>query len=521
MHYENEKNSKKKKKSENDDIYFNEEMKNGLKELKRYIKLSNLENEQKFWELNEPLITVKKPPFMFLRSENKQKSYAYEPSTHFCDTYRGKSFSTLFKKNVFLNGFRNYSNNPKVESEILPMNFEDINAEIELKKTQNKIYKKKLKIKLKNSMNNNCKSLIVKKLKENINDNSQNNSTDKKLKNINKRNNTDLLAFQKNISKSLPIKTLYKKNNTFYIQNQNSNITKQNIITNNKKEKKYYLKTENQNNKGKSKIRRLFSENNRYLAKKSSNKVLFKDIEKQILNGDSNYISRNNHDFNSQKKNNSNISNNPNNNSNDITTFKTTKELINRTLNDGDIIKNCIINKSNEIDKAYKVDAEEILLKLAERLKAKNESQKYVIPKKHIILKDEDFYKYKLSKIPNRCKNFFKEVYRRILLEERFLNKEENYNPANKIEETLNKKKLNDQFKKIAHDHMVAMKDNIITDKDDKKLIKDQYKYDFYGNLDGLEWLITKQNVLGFEKKYIGAYNPSSNSKIKFIRYKV
>ena len=57
---------------------------------------------------------------------------------------------------------------------------------------------------------------------------------------------------------------------------------------------------------------------------------------------------------------------------------KSTNEIITRALNDGDIIKNCIIQKTQEIDKAYKIDAEEILLKLSERLKSKRTKIKYV-----------------------------------------------------------------------------------------------------------------------------------------------
>ena len=518
-YYESKCHSEKKKTKENDDASFNEEMKNDLKKLKRFIKLSHLKSEEKLWELNEPFIDFKKQNLMFFRPENKLKLYIYEPSTNFCGVYRGKSFSTLYKKNVILNGFRNYSNYPKEETEIFPMNFEDINAEIELKKTQDNINKNKLRIRLQNNMKTNHKNKIIKKTTENINNQIDNrNSSNNKLKNINKRNNNDLSAFQNNINKSESIKILHKKNSSSYFSDFSTK-TKESAVTSNKKLDEYYLKTENRKEKYKSKIKPLFSVNKTPSAKKSRNKKLFKDIENQILNQKKNSISRNNKIFYSQKKNKSNVSNNTNN-SNDTSVFKSTKEIISRALNDGDIIKNCIINKSNEINKAYKIDAEEILLKLAERLKVKKTNRNYKLSKKHIILSDEDFYKKKLSKIPKRCKNFFREVYRRILLETRFLNKDDN-NPINKMEENLSKKKLQEQFKKIAHDQMVCLKDNIITEKDDKKLLKEQYKYDFYGNLDGLEWLIVKQSIFGFDKKFIGAYNPSLSPKIKFIKYKV
>ena len=48
---------------------------------------------------------------------------------------------------------------------------------------------------------------------------------------------------------------------------------------------------------------------------------------------------------------------------------------------------------------------------------------------------------------------------------------------------------------------MIITRENIITEKDDKLLLEEQRKlFDFYGNLDGLEWLITKRNVMNFGK---------------------
>ena len=46
---------------------------------------------------------------------------------------------------------------------------------------------------------------------------------------------------------------------------------------------------------------------------------------------------------------------------------------------------------------------------------------------------------------------------------------------------------------------MILTKANLITDKDDKVLLDEQRKlFDFYGSLDGLEWLIMKKQIMNF-----------------------
>ena len=50
---------------------------------------------------------------------------------------------------------------------------------------------------------------------------------------------------------------------------------------------------------------------------------------------------------------------------------------------------------------------------------------------------------------------------------------------------------------------MRIAKDNFITEKDDKILIDEEKKaFDLYGNLDGLEWLMMKRNIITYGKKY-------------------
>ena len=71
------------------------------------------------------------------------------------------------------------------------------------------------------------------------------------------------------------------------------------------------------------------------------------------------------------------------------------------------------------------------------------------------------------------------------------------------MEKLLRRKKLKEQIKKETIKRMRIAKDNFITEKDDKILIDEEKKaFDLYGNLDGLEWLMMKRNIITYGKKY-------------------
>ena len=71
------------------------------------------------------------------------------------------------------------------------------------------------------------------------------------------------------------------------------------------------------------------------------------------------------------------------------------------------------------------------------------------------------------------------------------------------IEKQYEKKRLLEEIKKATLKRMRITNDNMVTEKDDKVLLEEEKKIlDSYGNLDGLEWLITKRNVLTYGKKY-------------------
>ena len=82
------------------------------------------------------------------------------------------------------------------------------------------------------------------------------------------------------------------------------------------------------------------------------------------------------------------------------------------------------------------------------------------------------------------------------------MNKTEKKNIIDAIEEKRTKQKLFEQIKKEAKEKMIITNANLVTEEDDKKLLEEQRRmFDFYGNLDGLEWLITKRNIMNYEKR--------------------
>ncbi len=130
-------------------------------------------------------------------------------------------------------------------------------------------------------------------------------------------------------------------------------------------------------------------------------------------------------------------------------------------------------------------------------------------------------FKEKLSQISSKyAQKFFNDVYKQILTENRILNKNEKSALTEAFENIKKRKKRDEDFKKEVIAQMLITKDNIITEKDDKILLKEQKKlFDNYGNLEGLEWLINKRYVINYGKKFVGAFNPKGKTHLK-ISYK-
>ena len=488
-----------------------------FKLLNKYFKLEKLKYEEKVSRFKDGFIdSTEKPNFFFMRNDLKIKNKLFTPTTNLCAKNRNQTF--LLKKNDIIKGL------PNLETEIYPNNFEDIDSLIELRKMKNNLITNKYILNNKDYQNfNNNKNIFenensIKIKKEGINNKKYSNNKLKKRKNKSNlikniknenfeftksiiiKNKSNKYNLYLNSKKKRPITAKCNRNVSISLINKNKIIQ---IKDNNKKreiksanfQRPQYQKLQRENhttpriktvknifsncsNRNTSSCTTTFKSYSKSLLKsKNSNKILNK-IEKEILNSNSN----------TDKK-----------------EYKSTNQLINRVLNDCNIIDTYIRNRDKE-KTSNKNDKEQILLKLADRLK-KNKIRKLKIQVKgkqisRIIPEDEKVFEKKLAKIPYVAKKFFREVYKQILFEKRVLNKVEKTTIMDAIEEKQTKKKLNEQFKKEAKDKMIITRENIITDKDDKKLLEEQRKlFDFYGNLDGLEWLITKRNVMNFGKE--------------------
>ena len=183
--------------------------------------------------------------------------------------------------------------------------------------------------------------------------------------------------------------------------------------------------------------------------------------------------------------------------------------LVYKVLNDTGVIKDSIKITIKEETKAKK-DSESVLLKLANRLNKKIKIE----PKKSYYEGQtyEEQLINKLKKIPNPARNEIRKVYKKILNDDRILDKN-NFNSEDLYEVQLKKIKEAKRLKDEAYKTMYILKENLLTGREDKEVFKDEMIFDNYGNIDGLEWLIKKHTILDSTNKFIGAYNP----KEKFI----
>lgn len=484
--------------------------------LNKYFKLEELKHQEKVSRFKDGFIdSTEKPNFFFMRSENKIKNNDFKPSTQSYPK-RNKTFSKLFNKSLIINGFRNHAIR-NLETEILPNNFEDIESIIELRKLKKDIMENKYLLSEQNHYNMN-KVKNIKKNRTSIKLNEIEKDNKKKVKNNkmtlikNIKGSNDKIAkiiilkkikdnkynlFLENNKTERPITSKNKRKVSIgIIKDKKNDINNKRRIIKSAKGKRTQIEREynfqerniknsfaNNSNRNLSNCTTTFKSYSKSFSKptKVSNNKLFKNIEKQILNHD-NVL------YNTPKEKNE---------------FKSAKQLIRRIVNDCEIIDKYIRKKKEGMgDSSRNDDKENILLELDERLKQNKMKKLHLkVTEKPIrkIKKDEIIFKEKLEKIPDVAKKFFRDVYKQILFEKRVLNKIEKSNIIDAIEEQQNKKKFSAQFKKEAKEKMLITKANIITEKDDKKLLEEQRKkFDFYGNLDGLEWLITKRNIMSF-----------------------
>ena len=171
-------------------------------------------------------------------------------------------------------------------------------------------------------------------------------------------------------------------------------------------------------------------------------------------------------------------------------------------LNNAKVIKESLKERNIQESKAFKKANYNNLIKLSDRVHKRKQEKK----KKITIKTDEEEYIEALQKIPNTCRPTFRETYKKMLAEDRILNK-----PDPRIENPFDQKlkyiKEQKEFQKQTYKTMYILRENIENGKEDD-IFKDQRVFDDFENLDSLEWLIKKKTILEKREKLIGAYNP-------------
>ena len=457
-----------------------------LKLLTQLTKLEELKDIDKLSDYKEVVINEEKPNFKFLRQDAKCLNNDYIPQTSYGYKNRNKKFSTIFKKNLNLDLFTQNKKKIIKRENYFPIDFEEINELIELKKFEN------------------LSSINRYLIKENILINKEDYSNNKNISNKSRAMTSKFrkssyekcltepnLNYDKGKSKRKSdmgriIKSA--KRDTNFLMNNNKNIVNLKLLSKN-------IYNRNDTNNNLSNYTTTFRSFSISQSKKNKPESTYKKLENKVLNQNSFFITRNTIHFNDyiQKSN--------------TAEFKPSNKIMNRIINDGFVIDKYI--KSNRLktrNTKKKKDKEKILLRLDERLKIRN--KKILLEsKKKDDLTDEEIYYKKLSLVPDFAKKFFRDIYNRILFENRVLNKNEIYTIKSAMEKLFNRKKLMSEIKKDTIQRMRITKDNLITEKDDQNLIEEQRKdFDFYGNLDGLEWLITKRNVINYGKNSTSNY---------------
>ena len=446
---------------------FTEDDYSPLKILARISKLEELRDIDKITKYKDKVInTDNRPSFNFLREDTKCLKNEYIPNTNYGYKNRKKKFSTLFKKSINLNLFtENIKKKIKTENNF-PSNFEEINDQIELKEMENMSSMDRYQL------NNNTNILNQEELKSDSNYMKSTRISTSKYQ----RSSYDKNSYKPNanyigrkMEKTRLIKTARKATinykNLINLKLSNKKVNSRNIIVNN------------------------LSNNTKSFTSFSNNNT-FNRTNRNDLNRDKLFITRNNGNFYNHECKTSRAG------------IKISKKLINEIINNGFIIDKYIKSNRLKTKKGQnKIDKELILLKLQERLKNRNE--KKLKEKKKEELTDEKLFIRKLALVPKFAKNFFRSIYNKILFENRVLNKNEILDMKTAIEKQYEKKRLLEEIKKATLKRMRITNDNMVTEKDDKVLLEEEKKIlDSYGNLDGLEWLITKRNVLTYGKKY-------------------
>ena len=185
-------------------------------------------------------------------------------------------------------------------------------------------------------------------------------------------------------------------------------------------------------------------------------------------------------------------------------------------LNDGNIIKESLLLEIKENEQKPEKKNKSHLLKIADKIYAKEDLKRNPskIPKRkkfskpNLILNLENEFVKELKIIPKSIRPEFREIFKKMLTEDRILNKRDpRY--MNAYEQKMLYIHEQEKFKKEANQNMFTLKDNVFSGNEDYEVFKNEMDFDNYGNLSSLEWLLCKQKLLYSNKnRLIGAYNP-------------
>ena len=178
------------------------------------------------------------------------------------------------------------------------------------------------------------------------------------------------------------------------------------------------------------------------------------------------------------------------------------KKNVESVMNDTRIIKESIIDRVKEESKAVEKANHPKYFKVKKR-KEKKTYEPVPLPKPK---SDEETYIDALEKIPGCIKKEYREVFKKMLTEDRLLNRPDPryINPYDQKVIFLKEQK---QFQQEAFKTMYVLKENIVTGKEDD-IFKDAKVFDDFNDLESLKWLVQKKNILEKHSKFTGAYNP-------------
>ena len=267
---------------------FKREDYSSIKLLTQISKLEELKDIDKLSGYKEVVINnEEKPKFKFLRQDAKCLNNNYEPQTSYGYKNRNKKFSTIFKKNLNLDLFTQNKKKIIKKENYFPIDFEEINELIELKKFENL-----------SSMN---RYLIKENILSNREDYSNNRNISSKfrasrvLTSKNRKNSYEKCLTEPNLNydkgkskRKSDMGRIIKsaKRDTNFLMNNNKNIVNLKLLSKN-------IYNRNDTNNNLSNYTTTFKSFSTSQSKKNKKEKAYNKLENKVLNHNSFFIKKN------------------------------------------------------------------------------------------------------------------------------------------------------------------------------------------------------------------------------------